>query len=95
VEAAAPPASYDVRWFAFDNATGAVTPIGQPVSTAGEPVNAPSGLPAAPGSFVRVDITAASPSHPSWSVPVHAYFQRTGGGWRLVGLERLPEPARR
>ena len=33
-------------------------------------------------------------SHPSWTTPVQAYFQRTGTGWKLVGFERLPDGAR-
>ena len=47
------------------------------------------------GSFVRVDIKAVTPPHPSWTVPVRAFFTRTGSGWSLVGFERLPEDARR
>ena len=53
-----------------------------------------AGLPAAAGSFVRVDIKAVNPPHPSWAIPVHAYFQRTGTGWKLVGFERLPDGSR-
>lgn len=91
---AKPPASYGVTWFTFDNATGAAAPIGQPVSANGEQAAAPAGLPASAGAFVRVDIKAVTPEHPSWAAPVHAYFQRTAGGWRLVGFERLPDGAR-
>jgi hypothetical protein len=85
------PASYEVAWFAFDNATGSATPIGQPVAAKSEQVSAPQGLPAGAGSFVRADIKAVSPPHPSWANPVHAYFQRTAAGWKLVGFERLPD----
>ena len=89
------PESYEVTWFAFDNATGSATPIGQPTTASGDQATAPSGLPAASGSFVRVDIKAVNPPHPSWTVPVRAFFTRTGSGWSLVGFERLPEDARR
>lgn len=85
------PASYEVAWFTFDNATGAASPIGQPVTSAREAANAPSGLPAAEGSFVRVDIKAAGGAHPSWASPVRAFFRRLGSGWKLVGFERLPD----
>ncbi len=92
---AQPPASYEIAWLRFDNATGAVTPIGAPGRSAGGPSQPPSGLPSAEGAFVRVDIRAVDPPHPSWAIPVHAYFQRTGQGWKLVGFERLPDGARR
>jgi hypothetical protein len=92
---AKPPASYEMTWFTFDNATQATTPIGQAVSSTGEQANAPSGLPAGAGSFVRVDIKAVNPPHPSWTMPVQAYFQRTQAGWKLVGFERLPDQPRR
>jgi hypothetical protein len=88
------PASYEVAWFSFDNATGTATPIGQAAAAKGEQASAPSGLPTAAGSFVRVDIKAVNPPHPSWTNPVHAYFQRTAAGWKLVGFERLPDGAR-
>ena len=55
------PASYEVAWFAFDNATGTATPIGQPVASTGEQASAPSGVPTGAGSFVRVDIKAVNP----------------------------------
>ena len=92
---AKPPASYEVAWFVFDNATGASTPIGQPIGSLREGGTAPSGLPTADGSFVRVDIKALDAANPSWAAPVRAFFRRTGPGWKLVGFERLAETARR
>jgi hypothetical protein len=88
------PASYEVAWFAFDNATSAAAPIGTPMALTGEQGNAPPGVPTGAGSFVRVSIKAVNPPHPSWAIPVHAYFQRIGAGWKLVGFERLPDEAR-
>jgi hypothetical protein len=90
---AKPPESYETRWFAFDNATGSSKPIGTPVSASGERAPAPSGLPTGAGAFVRVDIAAVNPPHPSWTQPVSAYFRRTGSDWKLVGFERLPDKA--
>jgi hypothetical protein len=92
---AKPPASYEVAWYTFDNATGGATPIGQPVAAPREGAAAPSGLPTTDGSFVRVDIKALADAHPSWATPVRAFFRRTGPGWRLVGFERMPDGARR
>lgn len=89
------PASYEVSWFGFDNATGTSTPIGGPVTSAGEQATAPSGLPAGSGAFVRVQIRAIDGPHPSWAVPVQAFFARNREGWKLVGFERLPDGAAR
>ena len=75
-------------WSAFDNATGSSNRIGQ---TAGsDRIDAPAGLPGAPGSYVKVALSAVSPSDPAWAQPIDVYFRRTATGWTLVGLERLP-----
>jgi hypothetical protein len=84
------PASYTAAWSRFDNATGTSTPIAETTSRETR-VQAPAGLPTAPGSFVKVALSAQSPGHPSWAKPVDAYFKRGATGWTLVGLERLPE----
>jgi hypothetical protein len=89
------PASYEVSWFTFDNATGTSTAIGAPVTSAGEQATAPSDLPTASGAFVRVQIRAVEAPHSSWTVPVQAFFARDGQGWKLVGFERLPDGAAR
>jgi hypothetical protein len=89
------PGSYEAAWFRFDNQTRTSTPIGTPVAAPREEVPAPTGLPTDAGSYVRAEIKAVNPPHPSWTVPVQAYFQRTSAGWRLVGFERLPEQAGR
>jgi hypothetical protein len=88
--AAPPPRQYLARWFAFDNATGAATPLGEsqgPTTT----VAAPTSLPSTAGAFVRIDISSTHPEHPSWSRPVETYFRREASGWTLVGLYRLPD----
>jgi hypothetical protein len=87
---AAPAARYLAVWHRFDNKTGEATPIGQ-TEAPDERVAAPPGLPTASGTFVRVDISAAGGPHPSWAVPVYAYFKRTGSTWKLVGFNRLPQ----
>jgi hypothetical protein len=88
---AKPPASYEIAWFTFDNATQTSKPIGDPVTSVREQASAPAGVPSAAGSFIRVDIKAVNPPHPSWTIPVRAYFQRVERGWKLVGFERLPD----
>jgi hypothetical protein len=80
---------YRASWLRFDNATSATSPIGQ-TESATPSMAGPQGLPDAAGAYVEVDITAESPTHASWQQPVKVYFRNTGGGWKLVGLERLP-----
>ncbi|MBI3048610.1 MAG: hypothetical protein HYY76_09920 [Acidobacteria bacterium] len=90
--AAEPPSGgYRAYWFVFNNNTGESRPIGTPTAAATGRMQAPVGLPTAIGSFVRIDIEAINPPHPSWTVPVQAYFRRTAEGWKLVGLKRMPE----
>jgi hypothetical protein len=89
------PAAYEVSWFTFDNATGTSTPIGTPVTGAGEQATAPAGLPSSNGAFIRVQIRAADGPQQSWTIPVQAFFARNGQGWKLVGFERLPDGAAR
>jgi hypothetical protein len=83
---APPPGGYLARWFAFDNATGKTTAVGE-TAAAASPLPVPA-LPA--GEFVKVEISATGAPHPTWEVQVDAYFRRTDAGWRLVGFERLP-----
>ena len=84
------PASYQIVWHLFDNATGTTKPLGETLRSDGLRASAPPGLPTAAGAFVRVDISALG-TEPSWAVPVHAYFKRVADAWRLVGFERLPD----
>jgi hypothetical protein len=84
------PVTYRASWSLFDNATGGTRPLGDTTSETAT-LQPAGGLPAAPGSFVAVDIAAESAAHPAWKQPVRAYFRRGAEGWKLVGLERLPE----
>jgi hypothetical protein len=84
------PGSYKAVWSTFDNATGATTHIGD--SEGREPtLQAPPGLAGAPGSFIRVELSAVSAAHPAWAQPIVVHFRRGSDGWKLVGLERLPD----
>ena len=84
------PSMYHAAWFRFDNATGESQPIAE---TQGSTTTHRGAVRSAvrAGSFVRVDISADSDGHPSWKKPIRTYFRRGADGWKLVGLERLPE----
>jgi hypothetical protein len=43
---------------------------------------------------VEVDISVEAQAHPVWKEPVRTWFRREGGGWKLVGLERMPDRPR-
>jgi hypothetical protein len=84
------PATYHASWFRFDNATGETQPLSATQSTT-TTIDAPRGLPTASGSFIGADLSVESAGHPAWQRPIRIYFRRSGEGWTLVGLERLPE----
>jgi len=84
------PQTYRASWFEFDNATGNTRAL-LATSSGTTTIEAPSGLPAAVGGFVGVDISAESTEFPTWRRPVRVYFRRDANDWKLVGLERIPE----
>jgi hypothetical protein len=83
----APPGGYQAAWATFDNATGQAVSIG--TTTGPQGGAAPAALPATPGTFVRVEISAVGAAPPAWTMPVGAYFRRNASGWSLVGVERI------
>jgi hypothetical protein len=85
---AAPPSSYVVEWARFDNTTGDTTPLGNRAAVPTTRAVAPVSLPAGPGAYVAVRISATDGPAP-WAVPVQACFRRTADGWTLVGLDRV------
>ena len=87
---AAPPDRYRASWAIFDNATGATQAIGADVTSPRPVIAAPASLPTAPGTFVRVQVSAPPPARGEWGRPVDVFFTRSAEGWRLVGLERHP-----
>jgi hypothetical protein len=89
--AEAPRGGYQADWFAFDNATGETRPIGEATRFPAQRSQAPPGLPGEPGAYVKVKVSAIDPPNPSWTTPVDVYFRRLADGWKLVGLERLPD----
>ena len=87
--APAPAGGYDIQWARFDNNTGQTTADLGTSAAAATRSQAPMPLPSEPGSYIKVEIRAVQPANPSWGAPVAAYFRRDGG-WKLVGLERMP-----
>ncbi len=83
------PTQYVAQWLRFDNATHQTAMIGTTSSKEARML-APSELPQAAGSFIRMELSAEG-GPASWSAPVHTYFVREAGGWRLIGFERVPE----
>jgi hypothetical protein len=86
------PSTYTASWFTFDNRTGAAQPL-TVVKDSGQRLQAPAGLPSAPGAFIVVEVRALDAPHPSWQKPVKVYFKRLSNGWKLVGLERMVDGA--
>jgi hypothetical protein len=84
------PDVYRASWFHFDNATGESRSLSETTS-ATTTIEAPPDLPAAPGSFILVEISADSKEHKAWQRPVRTYFRLDADGWKLVGLERMTD----
>jgi hypothetical protein len=81
------PASYDLTWLDFDNATGTTTPVGEPIHST-EPRADISNRLTGSQEFVAVAIRTRHADHAVWQKPVTVYFRRAGAGWRTVGLDR-------
>jgi hypothetical protein len=89
-----PRGGYRAAWFRFDNATGESASLGESNATTTQSsatattLAPPRPLPIDVDVYVRIDVTAIDPPHPSWSVPVRLYFRRLPDAWKLVGLDR-------
>jgi hypothetical protein len=88
--APAPLEGYRAQWGLFDNNTGETAPLGPPTISTTTGMKAAVGLPAAVGTFVKLQVSAVQPAPEPWTIPITVYFRRTPSGWTLVGLERLP-----
>jgi hypothetical protein len=84
------PGTYFAAWSSFDNNTGAVRAIAETKGT-GLRLAVPQGLPGRIGAYVLVQVRAAETPHQTWTKPVNVYFRRTEAGWKLVGVERMPD----
>ncbi len=87
---AAAPESYTAVWHVFDNATGSSRRFAETASK-NMTMQAPPELPLIQGTFIRVDLHAASAEQAAWARPIQAYFKKLASGWKLVGLDRMPE----
>jgi hypothetical protein len=87
------PQGYRATWSLFDNVTGGSEMLATTTARSTE-IEAPANLPVAPGAFVMVEVSAIGSEYPAWTAPVRVYCQRTAGGWKTVGFERMPEPVR-
>lgn len=85
----APKGGYQAAWSLFDNSTRDTKPLGESQSSV-SPLRAPAGLPSAAGAYLKIEIRGVDAPHDAWEQPVHVYFRREPGSWKLVGLERLP-----
>jgi hypothetical protein len=83
------PVTYRAAWSRFDNTSGESQSVSETQSDT-TTIEAPAGLPTAPGAFVKIEIRAESAAHPSWKTPVTAVFTRAGDGWKWVGFTRKP-----
>ena len=45
----------------------------------------------ATGSFILIELSANSREHEVWQRPIRTYFRLDADGWKLVGLERMPD----
>jgi hypothetical protein len=81
-----PRQGYEIAWSYFDNATSAVTPIGNS-SAAGGHVDAPAPLRKAVDTFVQVRVHVPDPPVITWTGAT-ATFRRASDRWILVGLDR-------
>jgi len=84
------PVNYTIMWNRFNNETGESTRIGSSGSSTTQ-VKAPTAVPADEGVYLKLEMSAQDPTYPAWNQPVLAYFHKTGGSWKLVGFERMPE----
>jgi hypothetical protein len=86
----APAGGYRAQWLQFDNTTGQIRSLGADSTSRDTRLMPSASLPGANGSFVKLQVSAVEPAPAEWLRPVDVYFTRTAGGWRLIGIERLP-----
>jgi hypothetical protein len=79
---------FTIQWSNVDNASGALTSIGQEQTFTERRVQAPASVISGQADFVAAQVRAFHPDQPGWSQPLTIYFRRTTAGFTLVGLER-------
>jgi hypothetical protein len=86
------PDVYRATWFLFDNVTGERRFLSETTSGT-TTIDAPVTLPTAADSFIQIELSADSKEHDAWRRPIRTCFRRETDGWKLVGLERMPDGA--
>lgn len=84
------PREYRIAWATFDNASHTATPQGPPVTVTTTSAVAPALLTGGSAELIQAEVAAIHDRYPSWKQPVRVTFRREKGGWKTVGLERLP-----
>jgi hypothetical protein len=74
---------YEYEWFAFDNGTGELAPLG----ARGRASSARIPIPESDAPYLMVRVRAESPTEPSWRKAVDVTV-RSGGEKTVVGIER-------
>jgi hypothetical protein len=83
------PAEYRVRWYRFDNTTGAHEAMSEEIAIREPTIELPAALRDAP--FVAIELRGLHPDHPIWARSTRVYFRKNGADWETVGVERLNE----
>jgi hypothetical protein len=89
--ATAPQGGYEARWYHFDNSSGASNAIGTATVSNDLKMQAPSGLPVGNGEFIKIEVVAVNPPTSAWKIPIQVYFRKVAEGWKLIGLQRMPD----
>jgi hypothetical protein len=79
----ASPRSYEYEWYAFNNETEELIPLGSRDETTQKALP----IPGSESDFLKVRIRTMCPEEPRWSLWVDVYL-RMGGGPSLAGIER-------
>ncbi len=87
---AKPAERHTIEWSRFDNISDTYESAGPEQSVTATRAQAPQSLLDARPEFIAVRIRAHHPEQPAWAQPLLLHFRRTGDGWRLVGLQRMP-----
>jgi hypothetical protein len=79
----ASPDGYEYKWYAFDNETEEITPLGGRMET----TEGALAIPESGSEFLMVRIRTLCPGEPRWNLSVDVYL-RIEGGASVVGIDR-------
>jgi hypothetical protein len=89
--ATAPAGGYETRWYRFDNLKGTTTPIGSQVVARSLKIQASDPLPSGDGEYLKIEVAAVAPPYGAWRIPIEVFFRKVPTGWKLVGIQRMPD----